>query len=191
MNSGEAIERITDPRNWVNVTVEHGHPDDMLSEGGAIFSPCALYRYIWWNIWDPALPFWSFGMLNPSRASHLILDPTVSRCIKRAKDGGAGGLLVWNLFAYRATDPADMKKADDPVGTENAAAILAACEVSDMVIAGWGAHGVHNGRERTIRNLLFDFDVRLHALAFTKDGLPRHPLYLADSLKPQPWEYWA
>jgi hypothetical protein len=29
---------------------------------------------------------------------------------------------------------------------------------------------------------------RIHALATTKSGQPRHPLYLAGNLTPKPWE---
>lgn len=158
---------------------------------GAIFSPCQQYRYLLWRVWNPALPFWSFGMLNPSTADHLQLDPTVSRCCTRAKNGGAGGLIVWNLFAWRATDPAAMKRVFDPVGPENDAAMAVALAASALNIAAWGAHGDHRERDHRVRSMLGAADVPLHALAFTNAQQPRHPLYLGLHLQPEPWRYWA
>jgi len=156
---------------------------------GAALSTCWCYRYLLWRIWEPSLPIWSFGMLNPSTADAFQLDPTISRCIDRARKGGAGGLVVWNLFAWRDTDPAAMKRAADPVGRVNDHAIRLAVEHSGLNIAAWGAHGTHNGRDASVRALLAGIKADLHALAFTKDGQPRHPLYLPAALVPQPWTY--
>lgn len=161
----------------------------MLGEGAAL-SPDWRYRYLLWRIWDEALPIWSFGMLNPSTADHLKLDPTVTRCCARARAGGAGGLVVWNLFAWRDTDPAGMKRAADPIGPGNDLAIRTAVDNSALNIAAWGAHGAHREREHTVRAMLGADDVPLHALAFTATGLPRHPLYLPAALQPQPWKFW-
>ena len=56
---------------------------------------------------------------NPSTADHNDDDPTIIKCIKYAQNWGYGGLLIGNLFAYRATNPSEMKKVDDPVGPLN------------------------------------------------------------------------
>lgn len=156
---------------------------------GAALSSCWRYRYLLWRIWDQSLPIWSFGMLNPSTADHLNSDPTVTRCCNRAKQGGAGGLVVWNLFAWRDTDPAAMKRASDPVGPANDMAIRVAVKNSALNIAAWGAHGDHRFRAGHVRAMMCRHDVPLHVLAFTNDGQPRHPLYLEARLQPQPWRY--
>jgi len=158
---------------------------------GAALSPCWRYRYLLWRIWEPSLPIWSFGMLNPSTADHLKMDPTVSRCCDRARRGGAGGLVVWNLFAWRDTKPAAMKRASAPVGEANDRAIRIAVENSAVNVAAWGAHGTHREREHAVRAMLGRDGVPLHTLAFTNAGHPRHPLYLPADLEPQPWRYWA
>jgi len=157
---------------------------------GAVFSPVGRHRYLLWRVWNLDAPLWSFGMLNPSTADHLQLDPTITRCQSRALAAGAGGLIVWNLFAIRATDPRDMKAASDPVGPANDAAILAGTAFASLNIAAWGAHGTHREREFRVRSMLGKEDVELQALAFTSAGHPRHPLYLKASLQPQPWKYW-
>lgn len=163
---------------------------------GAIFSPCECWRYLLWRVWDEALPLWSFGMLNPSTADHLELDPTVSRCVARAQQGTptlgrAGGIVVWNLFAWRDTDPKAMKRASDPIGPANDAAIRIAVDNSSVNIAAWGAHGSHRERDLDVRTMLGEAGIALHALHFTDRGQPRHPLYLRNSLEPRPWSYWT
>lgn len=186
LSSSEALPVILSSFPVTDILVRRGATQ---SEAGAIFSPCETFRYLLWRMWDPSLPFCSFGMLNPSTADHMKLDPTITRCKARAVDGGAGGLLVWNLFAYRATDPKVMKAADDPVGPLNDLAIRVAVDASAVNVAGWGAHGLHLKREFHVRKMLADHDAQLHAIAFTAAGLPRHPLYLSSDLGPRPWPY--
>lgn len=83
-------------------------------------------------------------------------------------------MLMLNLFAYRATLPADMKAQDDPVGVGNWRLndFLDTC--SGPHIACWGTHGSHRGRAEFIAPLFHEL------LCFGKnsDGSPKHPLYL-------------
>lgn len=190
LSSRDALAPIFQLQDRTDVRLKIGDAGDLLSSAGAIFSLDERYRYLVWRIWNPDLPFWAFGMLNPSTADHLALDPTVTRCKARAVEGGAGGLLVWNLFAYRATDPKDMKAADDPVGPLNDLAIRTGVDAAAVNVAGWGAHGSHLNREFHVREMLARHGARLHAIDFTAQNLPRHPLYLSFDLKPQPWEFW-
>jgi hypothetical protein len=122
-------------------------------------------------------------MLNPSTADATLDDPTIRRCIGFARAGGFGGLQVLNLFAFRATDPTDMKAARDPVGPDNdthiLAAITAAAAASAPVIAAWGVHGALNGRDDEVRKLSLECGVNLMCLGSTKGNHPRHPLYVA------------
>ena len=185
--SRHAMTALTGLDRFPDVTIASG-----LDEGaGAAFSLCERYRYALWRVWNPDLPLWTFGMLNPSTADHLKLDPTLTRCASRATAGGAGGMVIWNLFAWRATDPADMKRAADPVGTANDATIRLLVSLASLNIAGWGAHGTHREREHRVRAMLAGEGAKLHALAFTATGQPRHPLYLKADLAPQPWAYWG
>jgi len=91
----------------------------------------------------------------------------------------------------RATDPAVMKREADPVGPFNDEAITLAVAASVLNIAAWGSHGAHREREHRVRAMLEAAKVPLHALAFTANGLPRHPLYLSLILQPKPWKFWA
>ena len=96
------------------------------SASGATFSACRRWRYLLWRRWDESKPIANFLMLNPSTADEHQLDPSCTRARDFAERWGYGALIVTNLFAWRATDPADMKRAEDPVGRSNNQAILRA-----------------------------------------------------------------
>ena len=162
-------------------------PSDPSSERGADFSHCRTYRYCLWRRWSSSAPL-TWVMLNPSTADESVNDPTVERCERRARSMGFGGVVVVNLFAYRATDPKAMKAATDPVGPWNDRAIVDAAQRAGMVICAWGNHGSHRGRAQGVGELLRAHGVALHALKVTGSGQPGHPLYLPNRLEPQPWE---
>lgn len=85
----------------------------------AIISECGKYRYSLSRIWDENKANVLFIMLNPSTADGDVDDPTIRRCIGFAKSWGYGGIYVGNLFAYRATDPKELLKVENPIGFEN------------------------------------------------------------------------
>ena len=156
---------------------------------GATFSDDRLYRYALWRVWgDLFRPkgFVNFILLNPSTADEKRSDPTVTRCVLRARQWGYTGLLVTNLFAYRATDPRELKQVLDPVGPENDKVILERAAQAALIVCGWGNHGAYGGRSRRVRQLLSIDGMRLHALGFNRSGEPEHPLYLPNARKPQP-----
>jgi hypothetical protein len=154
----------------------------------ALYSDCEAYRYSLTRIWRPEGPRMVFVMLNPSTADALRNDPTVERCERRARAQGFGAFRVVNLFAWRATDPADLKRATAPVGPENDAAISDAADWGNLLLAAWGVHGAHMGRGPAIASSLRARGVALHHLGCTKEGHPRHPLYVSYAVVPQPWE---
>jgi hypothetical protein len=86
---------------------------------------------------------------------------------------------VANLFALRATDPRELYKAADPVGPENDAHVRAAAEQCHPVVCAWGVHGGLRLRDERVGRLLVDVGVPVACLGTTKDGHPRHPLYVA------------
>jgi hypothetical protein len=95
-----------------------------------------------------------FIMLNPSTATEVQNDPTVERCERRARALGFGAFRVLNIFAWRATDPRDMRAAADPVGPQNDATILDSLAWANSVICAWGTHGAHLGRGPEVEALL-------------------------------------
>ena len=155
-----------------------------LNLNGAIFSPCHTWRYQLHRIWQPEKPMAAFICLNPSTADEERNDPTVTRCVNYAHGWGYGGLVLLNIFAYRATDPRDLKAAPSPVGELNDLHILESASSAALVLAAWGAHGEFMGRGEQVQKLLFQAGVRLYCLGKTNAGYPRHPLYLPKRLKP-------
>ena len=153
----------------------------------AIISPCETYRY-WLRrplaVWGKSV---CFVMLNPSTADAEVDDPTIRRCIGFAQAWSGRELIVVNLFAYRATDPADLKKACSPIGPDNDAAIDQALERCDLVVAAWGNHGLYKNRADNLRRRIRATDNCLHYLKLTGKGQPSHPLYLNASLQPMEW----
>jgi hypothetical protein len=149
----------------------------------AEFSPCRTWRYSLSRIWQSKKPYSLFIGLNPSTADELQDDPTITRCMRFAHGWGYGGVVMVNLFAFRATFPHEMKAAADPIGPENDRYILSSAKDSSLIVAAWGVHGDHLGRARALMDILRAF--RLHCLGTTKDGFPKHPLYLPKTCKPE------
>lgn len=150
----------------------------------------SLYRY--WLSWRwsaaPALYVW---MLNPSTATNEKLDPTCAGLVSRAKAWGYGAVIVINLFAYRATQPADMKRYAAPIGPHNnhmtALFLQQALADGSPVIAAWGADGKHRDREAWAVEAARARGITLTAFCVNADGSPHHPLRISHALRPQPW----
>ena len=149
----------------------------------AFYSGCETYRYGLERRWG-AGGWLLYVMLNPSTATEERNDPTIERCQRRAGALGFGAMRIANLFAFRATDPRDLKRAKDPIGPENAALLAQWSAEAQMVLAAWGAHGAHLGQGAVAAGLL-QGDVR--HLGLTKEGHPRHPLYVSYARTPEPW----
>lgn len=157
---------------------------------GAGFSPCRTYRYHLWRTWGTGPTLLGIGV-NPSKAGEIDDDPTVVRLSIRGQRLGFGRLVIGNLNAYVATDPADLKRARkagvDVVGPGNDKVLLREAIAADMVLCMWGVNGTIGGRDGQVVQMLRGSGIVLHCLRLTKAGSPEHPLYLPYELKPQPW----
>lgn len=152
-------------------------------EGSAVVSDDGKYRYTLERTWDDKKSRVFFVMLNPSTADDREDDPTVRRCIGFAKSWGFGGLAIGNLFAYRATDPAELLRPDiNAVGPYNddwLRTLYNSC--GHTIIAAWGNHGALFGRGREVATT---FPNSLECLGVNKSGQPSHPLYLPKNRRP-------
>jgi hypothetical protein len=148
----------------------------------ARLSACGSYRYWLTREWDEGAWKLPFIMLNPSTADAEIDDPTIRRCMGFAKALKFGGIHVLNLFALRSTDPTALKKHPDPVGPENNAHLDVLFNRARLdgvpVVAAWGAHGALSNRDKQVIALAGEHGLALSCLGKTKEGHPRHPLYL-------------
>ena len=154
------------------------------------FSTCRRYRYELRIIWDRSLKPQMFIGLNPSTADETNDDPTIRRCIDFSKRWGAGGLVMTNLFAYRATNPLVMLHfPGDPIGEENTLGHLRAIADGclERPIAAWGNNALKWKKGRRVEEVRKGWP--LDCLRATKEGQPEHPLYLPSRLRPVPWNH--
>lgn len=158
---------------------------ELFLRNSALFSDDRIYRYELWRIWDDSKPYAMFIGLNPSTADEVKNDPTVRRCIRFSMDWGYGALCMTNIFAYRATDPRVMKRADEPVGPENDSTLVKIASGAGIIIGAWGNHGSYMDRDRRVLDILPE----IHHLGLTMRGKPKHPLYLPSNTVPEKMEY--
>lgn len=159
---------------------------------GAVISRCEQYRYFLWRYWNHEhLPLLCFIMLNPSKADAVADDPTVRKCVGFARRHNFGGVDIINLFAYRATAPADMLRAHDAIGPMNDEYLIAVTDrVVDnggTVVCAWGNHGAGTERERHVIDMLAGIGIKLHTLRLNDDGTPAHPLMLPYTCALREW----
>lgn len=157
---------------------------------GASIGGDGLYRYSLSREWGPRKgPFLTFAMLNPSTADAERDDATIRKCVGFARRLGFDALRVVNLYAFRATDPADLKAAGYPTGGQRNDDLLAevgrCIRHGSPVVAAWGMHA---RPERVAEVLTFPGWDQVSALGVTKGGQPRHPVMLGyDHAALKPW----
>ncbi len=144
----------------------------------AILDKTRQYRYALKRQWGADDEnFVNFVLLNPSTADENIDDPTIKACIKFAQNWGYDGILVTNLFAFRATEPTDLKKAENPIGDQNDSYIKKYAKRSKIIVIAWGNHGNFLNRGEQVVKLLSQIKDP-HCLQILKNGSPKHPLYI-------------
>lgn len=149
----------------------------------ARFSPCRTWRYSLTREWDHQKPRLLFILLNPSTADEMQDDPTNRRGIGFAKRWGYGSVVFVNLFAFRTPHPKEMRAAADPIGPDNDRWIQFEIHGASTVVAAWGTNGVFMNRGYLIRERLGP----MQCLGRTKNGHPKHPLYLANATELEPF----
>lgn len=154
---------------------------------GAVFSLCGDYRYVLWWIWNFHLPLWFYGLLNPSTATELKLDPTLHRCRVRAEMRGAGGMVIGNAGGIRETKSQLAIRHLDPIGPHNRAWLELVVCLCDMHIVGHGPLAAKFGGDKLLQDIFLAVGVQLHRLELTDAGVPKHPLYTAYEIDPVPY----
>ena len=149
--------------------------------------------------------------LNPSTATHLATDPTISRLEKLARAMDFDRLDMTNLDPFRSTDPKSLVRAppNNPLHRHDPSTVATPRSVfelnltvirwlaarAELVLCAWGGPyspvtlGDLVARRAALVSAALQGDgVKLTCLATTKNGHPRHPLYLSGGLRPVPWE---
>ena len=155
-------------------------------EKKAIISECGKYRYELYRTWDMEKKQVLFIMLNPSTADDKENDLTTIRCINYARKWGFGGIMIGNIYPFRAKKPKDLRKWTNNCGKDehnalfvNIAHVKQMASCTDLVVCAWGCN--HPGMPEWLE--IPD----LHYLELCKDGVtPKHPLgNLSVDLKPK------
>lgn len=148
----------------------------------AVISPDDVYRYELVRIWDASLPLLSVVMVNPSTADHTKNDPTIVKVMEFARRLGYGGIIVVNLFAFRATDVNELRAALDPVGPLNRVYIECAMLRTRTTLVAWGASGKLprqlRDQWRTVIRIASLMNRPLYCLTTCNDGHPKHPVMI-------------
>ena len=147
-------------------------------EKRATISKCNRYRYELHREWDKEKGKVLFIMLNPSTANHIENDLTTIRCINSAEKWGYGGIMIGNIYPFRAKRPKHLRKwlNDTTIfvyGADrtNRAHVQEMAQKADIIVCAWGCNykeGIPDWVEE-----LGD----LHYLELCDDGItPKHPL---------------
>jgi hypothetical protein len=154
----------------------------------ASFSRCRRFRTALGRTWNEDGPIIGFVGLNPSTADHRTDDPTLRRCMGFARRLGGGSLVLVNLFAFRATRPADLWAADAPVGATTDSVLRRVLRDCPRVVACWGAIPTSAvPRARRVLAMVDRLGPVVCHLGQTKAGHPRHPLYLRAAAEVEVW----
>lgn len=146
----------------------------------ARISACGKYRYTLTRparISNPSKPPAVLCMLNPSKASADIDDPTITRCWGFADRWGCDGLIVVNAYALRSTEPDNLWLHPDPVGPENNDVLREVAAEHKYIICAWGTKAKPD-RIAQVIEIFSAAEAGLGCLGYTKDRHPKHPLYI-------------
>jgi hypothetical protein len=170
---------VTRPRSW-----------SFFSPDGAYEAP---YRWALGREWFDAGPIMTFVMLNPSTATSYVRDRTDQQCEMFARREHAAGMLLVNLFAYRATSPIRLIRAQaqgvDVEGPANLPVIRQATRVMPgrtmtvLAYGAWAGHPVVLSQALLTIGMLDAAGTELYTLGVTAKGHPRHPCRLAHDTK--------
>ena len=126
--------------------------------------------------------------LDPSTTDEDADDATSRRVIAFAEREDGTRLTRVNVYAARSTDPRRLRHFRDAVGPDNDETIVRTARTADAIIAAWGKPPNRTGAERAAQVLeLLTRVADVYRLGTaTKEGHPRHPLYLAGDEKRTP-----
>ena len=159
----------------------------------AVISDCGEYRYELYREWDKDKGKVLFIMLNPSTADAHRNDLTTRRCMNFAKKWGYGGIMIGNIYPFRAKRPKDLRKwlkaydGERPEAYEhNISHVGGMASEAEIIVCAWGCN--HPGIPKWIDEMNYG----LHYLELCKDGLtPKHPLgNLSKDLRPKYIEWY-
>lgn len=171
---------------------------DLLTTGSAEFSPCGVFRTRLDRIWGkPDGRAVLFVGMNPSTADASVNDPTIHRECAFARLWGFDLLVKVNWLSRRATYPSDLLAKDIQITSrDNIEVIEQEARTASRVVL---AHGVpHKSLEpylleaiAAIRRGVAGGPAKVFVLDQSKEGFPRHSLYIERTTRPRPFDVGA
>ncbi len=159
----------------------------------ATFSFCGSYRWRLIREINESKKELIFIGLNPSLANEKKNDPTLRRIIGFAEIWGFGRLYVVNLFARISRSPKLLRYCDDPVGSKNDFVLnqnikyWLANDLCQLWI-GWGTNGKFMNRDAwVLKKITNKYLKKPYIIGLTKEGYPKHPLYVGKNKKLYPY----
>lgn len=149
----------------------------------AVISDCGAYRYLLKRKPAQMRPGAStalFIMLNPSTADAELDDPTIRRCRGFAERWDCAGIVVANLYGLRSTDPKALLTVADPIGPDNDNWLRKLAWEYESVVFAWGANAPAKRAAEVVEifSTINPRHRRMWCLGQTKNGSPKHPLYI-------------
>lgn len=157
----------------------------------AALSACGKHRFWLTRRWGLDRPDRTlvFVMLNPSTADAQTDDPTIRRCKAFAAREGYTRLDVVNLFTYRTPSPAELWALPEAERNHSSADghLVDTALIMPTLVCAWGAVPKHaHTRVGQVARVLSAVST-LVCLGTTKNGMPRHPLYVRSDQPLEPW----
>jgi hypothetical protein len=159
------------------------------------------FRFLLKHCWSDA-PIDLYIGANPSKAGHLVEDPTVRFFKKSSSHRGMGGFYVWNPIPYRSSKPPEalewlgqFSSLIQPVLDENFKILRDLAPLAQNIILCWGAIlPEHCG---ALKSSVYDIlhkagRSKWQCFGLTNAGHPKHPAAYGKALVSpfsplQPW----
>lgn len=140
------------------------------------------HRICLWREWGDGNIMDDYALIigmNPSTARADIDDPTVRKDIGFCRRLGLTALCKGNIASFRATDPRRLAAYHEPNHPHNHPELVKLAKKARYTIF---AHGILPKHLRPLcvelKSRMMDAGVKLHCFGYTKDGWPKHTLYL-------------
>jgi hypothetical protein len=154
--------------------------------GWVDFSVCGKYRHVLLRNWGAfGDPFVLWIGMNPSTADFNVDDPTIRKEMHFTRAMGFNSYVKVNVMDFRATDPKALLSVE-PRSDKNLPRIISLSEGASRIICTWGA--LPKSLQRYADDVVHALrDHKLYCMGKTKNGSPRHPLYLRNDAECIPW----
>lgn len=168
----------------------------------ATLSPDGLYRYDLTRTVEPGCKcerccaasltqtgYVLFALCNPSKASAETDDATERRGWGFTNAWGYSKFVFVNTDPWRSTDPKAKRGTTANIIGVNDSYLIRHAQRAALIVCAWGNNADPSLARRAKHCLEIGAKGKyLHALALTKNGVPKHPLYLNGSLTPQRYQ---